>query len=122
MNIERGDTVKFGVEWCKVYRSEHLINKTVKLTPQWFEDDNGLYTYDVECPGIYDEENQEAESIYHLFGNDFENFMDCELIKGTVADIEEYEKIIKDQRDAEAMQWEEYGKTIQNQIDGELGN
>lgn len=108
MNIERGDSVKFGEQYCKENNREDLIGKTVKLTPQYFEEDNGLYTYYSECPGIYNEANKEADSIYHLFGNDFENFMDCELIKGTSAEKEEYEKIIRDQRDAEAKSWEHF--------------
>lgn len=64
------------------------------MTPQYFEEDNGLYVYTSECAGLYDEENKEAESVYHLFGNDFEYFMDCELIKGTVEDKKKYEDII----------------------------
>ncbi|MEX3623742.1 hypothetical protein [Viridibacillus arvi] len=105
MNIERGDSIKFGEQWCNKHGSEELSGKTIKLTPQYFEEDNGLYVNYSECPGIYDKENEEAESIYHLFGNHFENFMDCKLIKGTDADKEEYEKIIKDQREVEAKSW-----------------
>ena len=108
MNIERGDSIKFGEQYCKEYSREDLVGKTVKLTPQYFEDDNGLYSYTTECPGIYDEENEEAESIYHLFGNHFENFMDCKLIKGTDTDKEQYEKIIRNQRDVEAKSWEQF--------------
>lgn len=108
MNIERGDSVKFGEKWCKEHGREELINQTVKLTPQYFEYDNGLYTSEQECPGIYDKENQEANSIYHLFGNDLEDFMDCELIKGTEEDKKEYQKIIQDQIDAETKSWDEF--------------
>lgn len=85
-----------------------MVGKTIKLTPQYFEEDNGLYTYYSECPGIYDKEDEEADSIYHLFGNNFEHFMDCELVKGTVADKEEYEKLIKNRRDAEEKTWEQF--------------
>ena len=114
MNIERGDSIKFGEQYCKAYGREELMDNTVKLTPQYFEEDNGLFTYTSECPGIYDEINEEADSIYHLFGNDFENFMDCVLIKGTAADKEEYEKIIKDQLAAEEKYWEDFvGRKIE---------
>lgn len=112
MNIERGDSIKFGEKWCMERGREDLVNQVVKLTPQWFEDDNGLYSYETECPGIYDKENEEADSIYHLFGNQFENFMDCELIKGTEEDKKEYKKIIQDQNDAEAKQWEEFASSL----------
>lgn len=105
MNIERGDSIKFGEQWCKVNGSESLIGKTIKLTPQYFEEDNGLYTYETECPGIYDEVNDEANSIYHLFGNNFENFMDCELIKGNEEDKKAYQKFIQDQYDEENKYW-----------------
>lgn len=108
MNIERGDSVVFGELWCLSNGRKDLINKTIKLTPEWFEDDNGLFSYYTECPGIYDKVSEESESIYHLFGNDFEYFMDCKLIKGTIRDVEEYEKVIKDSRDAEAKQWEDF--------------
>ncbi|MFC9538678.1 hypothetical protein ACFTQ7_02195 [Lysinibacillus sp. NPDC056959] len=40
MNIERGDSVKFGEKWCKEHGRENLINQVIKFTPQWFEDDN----------------------------------------------------------------------------------
>ncbi|MGY3186469.1 hypothetical protein [Lysinibacillus sp. TE18511] len=112
MNIERGDSVKFGEKWCKEHGREDLLNQVIKFTPQWFEDDNGLYSYETECPGIYNEECEEVDSIYHLFGNTFENFMDCELIKGTVEDKEEYEKIIQGKNDAEAKCWNEYAANI----------
>lgn len=108
MNIERGDSVKFGVEYCKTYGREELIGSIVKFTPQWFEEDNGLFVYQEECPGIDNGENTEPDSIYHLFGNEFENFMDCVLIKGSDEDKLEYEKIIKDFNDAEAKCWDDY--------------
>lgn len=95
MNIERGDSIKFGKRWCKEHNTKDLIGKIIKLTPQYFEEDNGLYVYYSECPGIFDEENGEAESIYHLFGNDLEDFMDCKLIKGVEKDKEDYQKLIE---------------------------
>lgn len=114
MKIERGDSIKFGKKWCKAHKSNDLINKVVKLTPQWFEEDNGLYCYETECPGIWDEENQEADSIYHLFGNNLEDFMDCELIKGTKEDIAAYQKIIEDRADAEAKNWERMAAAMEH--------
>jgi hypothetical protein len=108
MNIERGDSIKFGEQWCKEHGSEDLIGKTIKLTPQYFEEDNGIYTYESECPGIYDESDDEAHSIYHLFGNDLSNILDCELIKGTEEDKEAYQKIIQDEIDKENEYWANY--------------
>ena len=67
------------------------------LTPQSFEYDNGLYTEDQVCPGIYNEAEGEPESIYHLFGNHFESFYDCQLIPATEEDL----KLIADIKKAE---------------------
>lgn len=114
MIIERGDSVKFGEKWCREYKREELVNKVVKLTPQWFEEDNGLYTYSTECPGIYNEEDEEADSIYHLFGNKFERFMDCELIKGTAEDVAEYQRIIQAKNDEEEKSWEDFAASLQD--------
>ena len=108
MEINRGDSIIFGENYCKRWNLEYLIGKTIKLTPQYFDNDNGLYSYEEECPGIYNEVDEEADSIYHLFGNDFEYFMDCKLIKGTEKDKEEYEKIIKDKEDKEMKSWQEF--------------
>lgn len=94
VDFEYGDSIKFGEKYCKKYGCEDLIAKTIMMTPQYFEEDNGLYVYTSECAGIYDEEKEEAESIYHLFGNNFEYFMDCELIKGTNENKKKYRDII----------------------------
>lgn len=72
---------------------EELIGKTLRLEPQWFEMDNGLYCYWQVCPGLPamdEDEDEMPDSIYHLFGNEFEGFLDCTLIKGTEVDYEAY--------------------------------
>ena len=103
--FERGDSVKFGNKWCKAHNSEHLIGKTIMMTPQYFEYDNGLYVEDQECPGMLEEGSEDPDSIYHLFGNEFENFMDCELVKGTDEDKATYRKIIDDKIAEEDRYW-----------------
>ncbi|NEW05932.1 hypothetical protein GK047_07905 [Paenibacillus sp. SYP-B3998] len=108
IKFERGDSVKFGKEWCKENHSKHLIGKTVMMTPQWFEYDNGLYCEEQECPGMLEEGSDEPESVYHLFGNEFENFMDCELVKGSESDKVAYQKIITDAQEVEAKAWEKF--------------
>ena len=113
INFENGDSIKFGDQYCKEFRREELRGKTIMMTPQYFEDDNGLYVYTVECAGMWDEENQEADSIYHLFGNDFEWFMDCKLIKGTEEDKQKYQSIIDEHNERlekEAEGWLEFAK------------
>jgi Zn-finger protein len=108
ISIESGDSVKFGRKWCKRNGCKDLIGKTVMFTPQFFEDDNGLYSYETECPGIWDEKNEVAESIYHLFGNNLESLMDCVLIKGTQEDRDLIAKIRKENADKEAEYWNGY--------------
>lgn len=110
MEIEYGDSVKFGVEWCNKYGSKNLLNKTIMMTPQYFEEDNGLYSYESECPGIWDEKSQEADSIYHLFGNHFEWFSDCQLIKGTQADKDYCQQLINNRNDEISKGYEEMAK------------
>ena len=44
-----------------------------------FEYDNGLYTEYQTAPSWWDAE-EDFESIYHLFGNKLEDFMDCEVV------------------------------------------
>lgn len=98
MEIEGGDSITFGEKWCIEHYRENLKGKTIKLEPQYFECDNGLYVYETVCPGIPAELNDytnEADSIFHLFGNKFERFMDCILIKGNKADHDAYFKKIK---------------------------
>lgn len=50
----------------------------ITLIQGFFEHDNGLYTEDQECPSIL--EDDEFSSIYHIFGNDLEDFLDSEII------------------------------------------
>ena len=45
-----------------------------------FEYDNGLYTENQSCPAIWNESANEFDSIYHLFGNHLENFLDSEIL------------------------------------------
>jgi len=94
INFEIGDSIKFGENYCNEFGCEELKNKIIMMTPQYFEEDNGLYVYTSVCAGIYDEYDEEAESIYHLFGNIFEYFMDCELIKGSENDKKEYNNLL----------------------------
>lgn len=109
MKIERGDSILFGEAWCKENNRQDLMGKTVKLTPQYFDEDNGLYAYESECPGIcMDEEGDEAESIYHLFGNKFEGFMDCQLIKGTEEDKFEYGQVLRQKLEEEERRWKDW--------------
>jgi hypothetical protein len=45
-----------------------------------FENDNVLYTNVEYAPSVWDDYMGEFESIYHLFGNDFDNWLDCTIV------------------------------------------
>lgn len=66
----------------KQYAHEYGFNdgEVITLVEGHFEYDNGLYISDQTAPAIYDADSREYDSIYHLFGNDFEHFMDCEVV------------------------------------------
>jgi len=55
--------------------------EVITLVQGHFEHDNGLYTEDQQSPAIWCEKQKDFDSIYHLFGNDFEYFYDCEILK-----------------------------------------
>lgn len=53
----------------------------ITLVEGYFEWDNGLYTVEETAPSIWDDKRKEFSSIYHMFGNNLEDFMDCEIVK-----------------------------------------
>jgi len=53
----------------------------VELVQGEFEHWNGLYTETQLAPSVWCEDRKEFDSIYHLFGNDLEEFMDCKVLK-----------------------------------------
>lgn len=54
--------------------------EVIELIEGYFENDNGLYTTTETCPAIWNERQKDFDSIYHLFGNDLEYFVDSEII------------------------------------------
>lgn len=75
-----GAKIKFGKEYCETHYRSDLIDKTVELVEGHFEYDNGLYTVDDPAHSIWEESINDFSSIYHLFGNDLSDFMDCEIV------------------------------------------
>ena len=55
-------------------------NDIITLVEGEFEVENGLYTEIQKCPAIWNPELKEYDSIYHLFDNNFDNWLDCEII------------------------------------------
>lgn len=73
-----GARIKLGAEYCK--DSGYKAGEVITLIEGEFELENGLFTETVTAPAIWNEELREFDSIYHLFGNDLEDFADCEVL------------------------------------------
>ncbi len=73
-----GARIRVGKEYADEYGFEE--GQIFELVEGCFEHDNGLYISDVTAPSIWDEYEDDFVSIYHLFGNNFEFFMDCEVL------------------------------------------
>lgn len=78
-NLKVGTKIKIGNK----YASEHGFypNEVIELIEGIFDEYNGLYAYTSKAPAIWNEDQGEFDSIYHLFGNDLEDFMDCEIVE-----------------------------------------
>ena len=76
-----GAKIKIGSEYSKVHTG-FKSGQIIELIQGYFDEDNGLYSYTSEAPSIKSiDEDDEYDSIYHLFGNNFENWMDCEVVR-----------------------------------------
>lgn len=66
----------------KKYAEKHFCQEgeIIELVEGYFEYDNGLYVEDQTAPSVWDEGRKDFSSIYHLFGNDLEDFEDCEVL------------------------------------------
>lgn len=73
-----GTKIKLGEKYCENRDSEP--GSIIELVEGYFDYENGLYTETQTAPSIWDENVEEFESIYHLFGNDLDEFEDCEII------------------------------------------
>lgn len=76
--LKVGAKIKIGRKYADEYGFEE--GQVVELVEGVFEYDNGLYVEDRTAPAIWDENRKEFDSIYHLFGNNLEDFLDCKVI------------------------------------------
>jgi len=76
-----GAVIKIGPKYSEFCGGSLEPGSTITLIEGYFDHDNGLYTETQTAPSIYDEVTKDFDSIYHLFGNDLENFMDCQILK-----------------------------------------
>jgi hypothetical protein len=74
-----GTKVKIGPLYAKDHNCQ--AGEIIILVEGYFEYFNGLYTETQTAPSVWDEERKDFDSIYHMFGNDLEDFMDCEIIE-----------------------------------------
>jgi len=73
-----GTKIKYGKEYAEF--SGVKEGEIIELVEGSFEYDNGLYTENQTAPSVWDENQKDFDSIYHLFGNDLEDFKDCEIV------------------------------------------
>ena len=74
-----GAKIKIGKKYAKQIGGLKA-GEVITLVEGTFEYDNGLYDQTQTAPAIWDADAKEFDSIYHLFGNDLEDFMDCKVI------------------------------------------
>lgn len=77
--LQIGTKIKIGKEYAN--KQGFKPNEIIELVEGYFDEYNGLYCYTSTAPAIWNEYQNEFDSIYHLFGNKLDNFMDCEIIK-----------------------------------------
>ena len=79
IDLKVGDKIKIGALYAE-QNNFFTAGQIIELIKGHFEYDNGLYIEDQYAPAIWSEEDEDYDSIYHLFGNNLEDFMDCEIV------------------------------------------
>jgi hypothetical protein len=74
-----GSKVKIGKKFAKENPS-FKAGQIIEFIQGYFDYDNGLYVETETAPALWNEKIKEFDSIYHLFGNNGERFLDCKLI------------------------------------------
>ncbi len=74
-----GTKIKLGKKYC-AGRGGLVAGQVITLVEGEFEYDNGLFTSSQSAPSVWCEKQKDFDSIYHLFGNDLEDFEDCEIL------------------------------------------
>jgi len=77
-NLIVGAKIKIGKKYSKKYG--FIEGEIIELVEGHFDYDNGLYVEDQTAPSFWDKTNNDYDSIYHLFGNNFDRFLDCEVL------------------------------------------
>lgn len=73
-----GAKIKIGPLYAAKFGYEP--GEILDLVEGYFDKDNGIATETETAPSIWDKDDEDFSSIYHLFGNDLEDFMDCAIV------------------------------------------
>lgn len=74
-----GTKIKIGKNYAEYFGGIFKEGEVIELIEGYFDYDNGLYCETQTAPSI--ESRGDYDSIYHLFGNELQDFMDCEILK-----------------------------------------
>lgn len=93
--LKVGTSIRFGKKYADYIGDDDLAGQVFTLVQGYFDYENGLYCETQTAPAIWNEPEKDYDSIYHLFGNDLEHFMDCEILinQGTDAPNEQSKEI-----------------------------
>lgn len=75
-----GAQIKIGRQYAKEVGG-FKAGEVITLIEGYFTYDNGLYDVTETAPSIWNKDCEDYDSIYHLFGNDLENWYDCKIVK-----------------------------------------
>lgn len=113
-NMTVGKVIKFGEEYRKKHHQELQY---AQLIDGYFDHDNGLYTETQSAPSIYngDEGEEGFDSIYHLFGNKLEDWMDCELFDSIDEAVnQKLQEAVMSDEEIEKESFNKYPEQLQN--------
>lgn len=77
-DLQVGTMIKIGPKYAK--NTDFKTGEVVTLVCGYFEEYNGLYSYESTAPALKDPGSDEFDSIFHLFGNNLGGFLDCEIV------------------------------------------
>ncbi len=75
-----GAKIRIGKEYSIFSYNRFKEDEIIELTNASFEYDCDLYISYIDTPAIWCDKQKDYDSIYHLFGNEFEYFFDCEIL------------------------------------------
>jgi len=82
MGLVIGAKIRIGKKCAK--ETLFPAGKVIELVEGYFECYNSLYDEIQTAPSVWNESQKEYDSIYHMFGNDLENFLDSKVIESPI--------------------------------------